>query len=236
MTFAKAIETLVAARNGTLDVQILARDFLLAYNLYGILNAIRDDYRFVYLMSQPSPACLRAVLSNPKFENGKYVTKASSLSHEEAHHIVFGECSRKSILRGEAPYKLWNEDENFTRGTLTIPSRDFVEIAACIPEWKIAEVDECLEWFGKKDMYGRVPPVFNACFEIPVKYFNEDNTLPKVKAHAQLLDFPSSLLCSYGNQFCYLDSSMSCMNTFEGFMFRACLMENSFGYALYYES
>ena len=226
MTFAKAIETLKAVHDGTLnDTQIIVRDFLNAYNIYGILNAIREDARFLKVFdSCPPPVCVRASLRNALSGGGLNVPVSST-----------EETSRSDE---ELPYKPWNYDGKLEKGTLTIPSRHFIEIAQCIPAWKIAEVDECLAWFAERGELSThcSTDLHIGSIQIPAKYFNVDNTIEGLKAHTQLLSYPTELKTTYGDSFVYLDAAMHGLNTFEGKMFAACLMDTSFGYTPYYQS
>ena len=242
MTFKQAIETLEKiSQDQKADSEELL-NLIEAYHIYGLLNAVRDEPRFIFALSFPCDApapFLRALLNNIKFNPTRsYVDSLDIMTQQEFSEAVNDYelfswfWSNHRAERAKSLFSSYKTDALYEKGTLTLPSSAFAQISRRIPEWKVAEVDEVLHWTKNNRQS------LNASWvAIPVKYFNDDNDLwteaTRIEPSYPLLTASDEFRICYESKFHTLDTKWSTCGGMYSELFKACCLLGMFGYALY---
>jgi hypothetical protein len=242
MTFKQAIETLEKmSRNQKAEPKELF-NLIEAYHIYGLLNAVRDEPRFIFALSFPcgAPApFLRALLNNINFNPTRsYVDRLDTMTHQQLcdavddYDLFSWFWSARDEKSTTSLFSAYNTDPLYVKGTLTLPSSAFAQISRRIPEWKVAEVDEVLHWTKNNRQS------LNASWvAIPVKYFNDDNDLwteaTRIEPSFPLLTDSEELQACYDGKFHILDAKWATCGGMYSELFNACCALGMFGYALY---
>jgi len=213
--------------------------------LHPLRNAERGSSRprvhpcFSKHLWAPAPF-LRALFSNPKFNpNRLNLERLATMSQEELYRAVakigfHGFWGRDAMqLNGVVPFLPDVTDKHFTSGSFAIPSFNFVEIAECIPQWKIDEVDKVLTWEDRFSCSTYKQNVF-----VPVKYLNDDNTLwteaMRVEPQYALLTAPDELAICHGGSMEGLRANWIHSGGYSDLL-HACFEPKLFAYVWYIE-
>jgi hypothetical protein len=242
MTFQKAIETLEKMSNNQKADSEELYNLIKAYHIYGLLNAVRDEPRFIFALLFPSDApapFLRALLNNIKFNPTRsYVDNLEIMTQQELSEAVNDYelfswfWSNHRAERAKSLFSAYNSDGLYEKGTLTLPSSAFAQISRRIPEWKVAEVDEVLRWTEDNDR-----SLTASWVAIPVKYFNDENDLwteaTRIEPSFPLLTNSEEFRICYEDKFYTLYTRWSTYGGMYSELFKSCCLLGMFGYALY---